>query len=116
MSETTQGADPGRDDLMARYGITRDGEKYRYGQYRYDRLEDAVSYAKTQQPEHKEAPPPAARGTDVPVTTDLPTQYGAARAISSFIAFLGWMTFALGIVVGRSCGPPSTTPTTRVIS
>lgn len=33
-------------DLMARYGITREGDKYAFGQYKYDRLADAVAYAK----------------------------------------------------------------------
>jgi hypothetical protein len=33
---------------MDRYGITFDGEKYIYGQYKYARLEDALNYAKQQ--------------------------------------------------------------------
>jgi hypothetical protein len=30
---------------MARFGITHDGRGYCYGEYRYDRLEDAIAYA-----------------------------------------------------------------------
>lgn len=32
-------------ELMREYGITHNGKKYVYGQYRYDRLDDAVGYA-----------------------------------------------------------------------
>lgn len=32
--------------LMERHGIALDGDKYVFGQYRYDRLADAVAYAK----------------------------------------------------------------------
>lgn len=32
--------------LMERYAITRSGEQYEYGGYRYDRLNDAVAYAR----------------------------------------------------------------------
>lgn len=34
------------DDLGKQYGISFDGEKYQYGEYRYDKLVDAVNYAK----------------------------------------------------------------------
>lgn len=34
------------DELMARYGISHDGEKYQYEQHRYEKLEDAVTYAR----------------------------------------------------------------------
>jgi hypothetical protein len=34
------------DDLMAKYGIRHDGSQYLFEQYRYDRLEDAVAYAR----------------------------------------------------------------------
>lgn len=42
------------DALMNRYGITFDGEKYRFENYSYGRLVDAVNYAKLQasQPAH----------------------------------------------------------------
>jgi len=36
----------GHDELMAKYGISHDGEKYQYQEYRYDKLEDAVAYAR----------------------------------------------------------------------
>jgi len=32
--------------LMEQFGITFDGEKYHFREYRYDKLEDAVSYAR----------------------------------------------------------------------
>ena len=35
-------------EVMEKYGITYDGEKYHYLNYRYDRLKDAVNYAKKQ--------------------------------------------------------------------
>lgn len=31
--------------LMAKYGITKEGDKYVYSGYRYDKLQDAVTYA-----------------------------------------------------------------------
>lgn len=34
------------DDLMRQYGVSFDGEKYQYGEYHYDKLADAVNYAK----------------------------------------------------------------------
>lgn len=34
------------DELMAQYGISHDGSSYVYGQYRYSKLEDAVTYAR----------------------------------------------------------------------
>jgi DNA-directed RNA polymerase subunit RPC12/RpoP len=33
-------------ERMKEYGITFDGERYAYGNYKYDKLSDAVSYAK----------------------------------------------------------------------
>lgn len=33
---------------MEEYGITFDGDRYTYGEYKYDRLSDAISYAKLQ--------------------------------------------------------------------
>ena len=33
---------------MARYGITFDGEKYQFQSFRYDKLSDAISYARRQ--------------------------------------------------------------------
>jgi hypothetical protein len=43
-----QGADESQTDneLMERYGITFENDKYNYESYSYDRLEDAVNYAK----------------------------------------------------------------------
>lgn len=32
--------------LMAKHGITKEGDKYVYSGFRYDRLQDAVNYAK----------------------------------------------------------------------
>jgi len=34
--------------IMERYGITQDGEQYVYGGFRYERLADAVAYARKQ--------------------------------------------------------------------
>lgn len=36
-------------DLIEKYGITMDADKYVYAGYKYERLEDAVAYAKKQQ-------------------------------------------------------------------
>ena len=33
-------------DELTKYGITFDGEKYRYKDYKYDKLQDAINYAK----------------------------------------------------------------------
>ena len=33
-------------ELMDKFGITFDGERYQYGEYRYDKLADALNYAK----------------------------------------------------------------------
>jgi len=34
-------------EQMKKYGITFDGERYVYGEYKYDKLSDAISYANT---------------------------------------------------------------------
>ena len=36
------------DQLMSKYGLSHDGEKYIFEGHRYDRIEDAVAYAKSQ--------------------------------------------------------------------
>lgn len=36
------------EDLMETYGITFDGERYHYHQFRYEKLQDAIAYAKLQ--------------------------------------------------------------------
>jgi len=36
------------DQLMKQYGISLDGGRYRYRDYRYDRLGDAMNYARSQ--------------------------------------------------------------------
>ena len=56
MSEKTQDHTPEQIEEMERYSISFDGEKYHFHQYRYDRLKDAVDYAKKQDkiiPSHK---------------------------------------------------------------
>ena len=35
-------------ELMRQYGITSEGWRYRYREYRYDRLADAINYAANQ--------------------------------------------------------------------
>ena len=35
--------------LMARYGITSDGEQFHYREYKYTRLSDAIAYARLQE-------------------------------------------------------------------
>ena len=37
-----------RERTMAEFSIAYDGRQYQYGRYRYDRLDDAVSYARLQ--------------------------------------------------------------------
>jgi hypothetical protein len=44
--EAEENRDPGK--LMAKFGITKEANQYVYRGYRYDRLEDAVNYAKRQ--------------------------------------------------------------------
>lgn len=39
---------PSDEQQMEQYGITFDGERYVYGEYRYEKLTDAISYAKVQ--------------------------------------------------------------------
>lgn len=39
---------PSDTQQMEEYGITFDGERYTYGEYKYDKLSDAISYAKLQ--------------------------------------------------------------------
>ena len=36
------------DQIMSKYGLSHDGEKYIFEGHRYDRIEDAVAYAKSQ--------------------------------------------------------------------
>jgi len=38
-----------REQLMKQFGITFDGERYRYQEYRYETFEDAVDYARRAQ-------------------------------------------------------------------
>ena len=40
------------EDLEKLYGISFDGEKYQFAGYRYDKLADAVSYAKLMNKRH----------------------------------------------------------------
>lgn len=39
---------PSVEEKMAQYGITHDGSQYCFGSYRYDRLQDAINYARLQ--------------------------------------------------------------------
>ena len=36
------------EELMAEFGISREDDQYLYGSYKYEKLEDAVNYAKAQ--------------------------------------------------------------------
>lgn len=36
------------EQLMRKYGIRREGERFAFGDYRYDRLRDALAYARLQ--------------------------------------------------------------------
>lgn len=101
MSENTQSYEPEQIEAMERYSITFDGEKYQFGQYRYDKLEDAVTYARTQ--EERTNPTRTTQNklhsvnhAYVP-TVSYQSQYGAARIVSMGISFLGWLVFAGGI-------------------
>jgi hypothetical protein len=40
--------EPDEQSLMAQYGITYSNEKYEYKKFKYDRLNDAINYAKSQ--------------------------------------------------------------------
>jgi hypothetical protein len=46
--EVEESRDPGK--LMDKFGLTREANQYFYRGYRYDKLEDAVNYAKLQTP------------------------------------------------------------------
>ena len=48
MNVTLSVAQPNDSQLMEEYGVTFDGERYCYESYRYDKLADALSYAKLQ--------------------------------------------------------------------
>lgn len=43
---TTHVSPPSGTKQMEEYGITFDGEHYAYGEYKYDKLSDAINYAK----------------------------------------------------------------------
>lgn len=45
---TTHEPPPSDTQQMEEHGIAFDGERYAYGEYKYDRLSDAISYAKIQ--------------------------------------------------------------------
>jgi len=47
-SKEPERAAPSDGELMATYGISFDGKQYGYAGYRYDRLADAVNYARSQ--------------------------------------------------------------------
>jgi len=49
-----------RTQLMAEFGIVYDGRQYRYGPYRYDRLDDAIDYARLQRIRFPNKPEPQA--------------------------------------------------------
>ena len=40
--------EPTEQELMDKYGITFENDKYHYGKYSYDQLKDALNYAKLQ--------------------------------------------------------------------
>ena len=48
MSQQTVVAPPEDAAAMAHYGITFDGEKYQFQSFKYDKLSDAISYARRQ--------------------------------------------------------------------
>jgi len=45
---TTHESAPSSTKQMEEFNITFDGERYGYGEYKYDKLSDAISYAKLQ--------------------------------------------------------------------
>lgn len=45
---TTHESAPNSTKQMEEFNITFDGERYAYGEYKYDKLSDAISYAKLQ--------------------------------------------------------------------
>lgn len=47
-SELLRGEDESIEAMMGRYGITRDGEKFVFQTFRYDRAADAIAYARRQ--------------------------------------------------------------------
>lgn len=48
INATSPEAQPSDSQLMEEYGVTFDGERYSYESYRYEKLADAVNYAKSQ--------------------------------------------------------------------
>jgi len=102
MSENTQRHEPKQIEEMERYSITFDGEKYQFGEYRYDKLEDAISYARSQDkqnnPTRGTRNESHANSSAHSSAANYQSQYGAARTVSMFISFLGWAVFAGGII------------------
>jgi len=102
MSENAQSHESEQTEEMERYSITFDGEKYQLGQYRYDKLEDAISYARSQDkksnPTRSTKSEPQAKSSSHLPAANYQSQYGAARTVSMFISFLGWAVFSGGII------------------
>ena len=72
-------ADPADDRarLMARFSITFDGRQYQYDRYRYDRLEDAVSYARLR----RATPSSEDEGVAIPAVQTVQPPDGAQREL-----------------------------------
>ena len=69
--------------LMAEYSIGRDGLRYAYNGYRYDRLADAVGYAKLMRsrPSMHDRGGPSVRREGIDVPTDVDRELMASLAI-----------------------------------
>jgi hypothetical protein len=88
---------------MEFYAISFDGIKYHIGQHNYDSLEGAVSYAVAQQSIDQDDVTKIENTSSEEAgcsATAHRSDYDAARAISVFISFLGWIIFACGSVSG----------------
>jgi hypothetical protein len=82
-----------RNDVMAEFCITYNGRHYLYDRYRYDRLDDAVAYARLLRARAAAAaermPLPSAEYVDAPADTDRPRMEKLAISYQDGIYRLG---------------------------
>jgi len=78
-----------REGLMAEFAITFNGRQYQYDRYRYDRLNDAVEYAKLR----RSAPSPHDGGMAMPAVQMVQSPDGAQRQLMRSLA----ITFDEGV-------------------
>ncbi|SNS65321.1 hypothetical protein SAMN06265795_104293 [Noviherbaspirillum humi] len=73
--------------LMSELGIRFDGRDYRYREYRYEQLKDAINYARLEQKESNHRPPPEMAPVWVP--PEMPTAEELRRMDEFGVTFDG---------------------------